>query len=91
MRVIFIWMKYGRKIKYLFWWTIKEIEAVRYTPWRRLRGKDVWLLLIFDFGTGWGVSCQHHALAVLYSRGNDPLCPLYRRLGGPQSRSEHRD
>jgi hypothetical protein len=25
------------------------------------------------------------------SRGNDPRYPLYRRLGGPQSRSGHRD
>jgi hypothetical protein len=37
-----------------------------------------------------GVSGQHHALAALYPRGKDPRYPLYRRLGGPQSRSGHR-
>jgi hypothetical protein len=34
-----------------------------------------------------GVSGQHHASAALYPRGKDPRYPLYRRLGGPQSRS----
>jgi hypothetical protein len=34
-----------------------------------------------------GVSGQCHALAALYPRGNDAQYPLYRRLGGPQSRS----
>jgi hypothetical protein len=33
-----------------------------------------------------GVSSQHHAPAALYPRGKDPRYPLYRRLGGPQSR-----
>jgi hypothetical protein len=28
--------------------------------------------------------------AALYTRGNDPWLLLYRRLGGPQSRSGHR-
>jgi hypothetical protein len=37
-----------------------------------------------------GVSGQHHVLAALYPRGKDPRYPLYRRLGGPQSRSGHR-
>jgi hypothetical protein len=37
-----------------------------------------------------GVSGQHHAPAALYPRGKDPRYPLYRRLGGPQSRSGHR-
>jgi hypothetical protein len=32
-----------------------------------------------------GVSGQHHAPAALY-----PRYPLYRRLGGPQSRSGHK-
>jgi hypothetical protein len=34
------------------------------------------------------VSGQHHAPAALYARGKSPRYPLYRRLGGPQSRSE---
>jgi hypothetical protein len=37
-----------------------------------------------------GVSGQHHAPAALYLREKDPRYPLYRRLGGPQSRSGHR-
>jgi hypothetical protein len=37
-----------------------------------------------------GVSGQHHAPVALYPRGKDPRYPLYRRLGGPQSRSGHR-
>jgi hypothetical protein len=37
-----------------------------------------------------GVSGQRHALAALYPRGNDPLYPLDRRLGGPQSWSGQR-
>jgi hypothetical protein len=36
-----------------------------------------------------GVSGQRHAPAALYPRGKDPRYPLYRRLGGPQSRSGH--
>jgi hypothetical protein len=34
-----------------------------------------------------GVSGQRHAPAARYPRGKDPRYPLYRRLGGPQSRS----
>jgi hypothetical protein len=37
-----------------------------------------------------GVSGQRHAPAALYPRGKDPLYPLDRRLGGPQSRSGRR-
>jgi hypothetical protein len=37
-----------------------------------------------------GVSGQRHAPAALYPWGKDPRYPLYRRLGGPQSRSGHR-
>jgi hypothetical protein len=37
-----------------------------------------------------GVTCQRHAPAALYPRGKDPRYPLYRKLGGPQSRSGHR-
>jgi hypothetical protein len=36
------------------------------------------------------VSGQRHAPAALYPRGKDLRYPLYRRLGGPQSRSGHR-
>jgi hypothetical protein len=37
-----------------------------------------------------GVSGQRHAPTALYSPGKDARYPLYRRLGGPQSRSGHR-
>jgi hypothetical protein len=37
-----------------------------------------------------GVSGQHHAPAALYPGRKDLRYPLYRRLGGPQSRSGHR-
>jgi hypothetical protein len=37
-----------------------------------------------------GVSGQRHAPAALYRRRKDLGYPLYRRLGGPQSRSGHR-
>jgi hypothetical protein len=32
------------------------------------------------------VSSQPHSAATLYPRGKEPWYPLYRRLGGPQSR-----
>jgi hypothetical protein len=38
-----------------------------------------------------GVSGQRHALAALWPRRKDPRYPLYRSLGGPQSRSGHRE
>jgi hypothetical protein len=40
----------------------------------------------FYLDTRW-VSGQRHAPATIWPRGKDPL---YRKLGGPQSRSEHR-
>jgi hypothetical protein len=44
----------------------------------------------FTTSTLYGVSGQCHAPAALYSRRKDPRHPLYRRLGGPQSRSGNR-
>jgi hypothetical protein len=40
-----------------------------------------------------GANGQRHAPAALYRRGGgeDPQYPLDRRLGGPQTRSGHRD
>jgi hypothetical protein len=37
-----------------------------------------------------GVCGQRHTPAVLYPRGKNPQYPLYRRHGGPQSRSGHK-
>jgi hypothetical protein len=38
-----------------------------------------------------GVNSQRHAPVALYPPGKYPRYPFYRRLGGPQSRSGHRD
>jgi hypothetical protein len=38
----------------------------------------------------YGVSGQGYAPDAFYPQGKDPRYPLYRRLGGPQSRSGHR-
>jgi hypothetical protein len=38
-----------------------------------------------------GVSDLRQAWAALYLQGKDHRYPLYRRLGGSQSRSGHRD
>jgi hypothetical protein len=62
-------------------------KCPHYTPWRRLGRQVVQLLLIHNLGTRWGWA---HAPAVLYPRGKDHPYPLYRRLGGPQSRSGRR-
>jgi hypothetical protein len=31
-----------------------KVKQSRYTPWRRLGGEEVQLLLILDLGTRWG-------------------------------------
>jgi hypothetical protein len=49
-----------------------KVKWSRYTPWRRMGWEEVSLLLIFNLGTRWGVSDQHHAPAALYPRGKDP-------------------
>jgi hypothetical protein len=51
-----------------------------------------WFYSFYSFLTSAldGVSGQHHAPAALYPRGKDPRYPLYRGLGGSQSRSGHR-
>jgi hypothetical protein len=40
-----------------------------------------------DLGTCWGVVGGQHHVAVALPPGRSPRYPLYRRLGGPQSRS----
>jgi hypothetical protein len=67
----------------------KKIKLSLYRPWRRLGGEE-YSSYSFTASTLDGVSGQHHAPAALYPRGKDPRYPLYRRLGGPQSRSGHR-
>jgi len=64
----------------------ESLKKSRYTPWRRLGGEEVWLLLIHNLGTRWGEWSASRPGRAL-SRGKDPRYPLDRRLGGPQSRS----
>jgi hypothetical protein len=33
---------------------IIKVKLSRYTPWRHMGGKEVWLLLILNLGTRWG-------------------------------------
>jgi hypothetical protein len=60
-----------------------------HTPWWRLGGEEVssysFLSSALDGGE-WSASRLGRALFP----GKDPRYPLYRRLGGPQSRSGHR-
>jgi hypothetical protein len=67
-----------------------KAKQSRYTPWWRLVGgrrysSYSFLTLILD-GGGWSASRPGRALP----RGKDFRYPLYRRLGGPQSRSGHK-
>jgi hypothetical protein len=58
----------------------------RYTPWLRLgeRRYSAYSFLTWALDVGeWSTSRPGRILP----RGKDPLYPLYRRLGGPQSRS----
>jgi hypothetical protein len=66
------------------------IKQSRYTPWKRLGGEGVQLLLIHDLGTRWGWVVSITPRPRCTPGGQDPRYPLERRLGGPQSRSEHR-
>jgi hypothetical protein len=51
------------------------------------RGKEVYLLLILDLGTGGcnGVFGQRHSQAEFCSWEKEPWNPLDKRMGGPQS------
>jgi hypothetical protein len=61
-----------------------KVKQSRYTPWRRLGGEE-YSSYLFTTSALEGVSGQRHVPAALY-----PRYPLYRTLGGPQSRSGHR-
>jgi hypothetical protein len=67
----------------------KKVKQSRYTPWRRLGVEEYsfysFLTSALDGGE-WSASRPDRALP----RGKDPWYPLYRMLGGPQSRSGHR-
>jgi hypothetical protein len=75
------------KVKHLL---NKKVKAVHYTPERRLRERRYSSYSFSNSaldGGEWSASRPDHALF----RGKDPQYPLYRRLGGPQSRSGHGD
>jgi hypothetical protein len=55
-----------------------------------LGGEDLYLLLVVDLGIRWG-EWSASRLGRALPPEKDPLYPLYRRLGGPQSRSGCRD
>jgi hypothetical protein len=60
------------------------------TPWRRIEGVEVWLHTFFDLGTRWR-RVVSFTPRPLYPQGKSPWYPLYKRLGGPQSRSGRSD
>jgi hypothetical protein len=70
--------------------TIKKVTQSRYTSWRRL-GERRYSSYSFSTsaldGGEWSASRPGRDL----TRGKDPRYPLYRRLGGPQNRSGHRE
>jgi hypothetical protein len=66
---------------------VKQSKAV--PPWRSLGGEE-YSSYLFPTSALDGMSGLRHAPAAPYPRRKDPRYPLYRRLGGPQSRSGHR-
>jgi hypothetical protein len=68
----------------------KKVKQSRYTPWRRLgeRRHSSYSFSTSALDAGWVVSITPRPR--FYPRGKDPRYPLDRRLGGPQSRSEHK-
>jgi hypothetical protein len=64
-------------------------KAVPLHAMEALGGEVVQLLLILDLGTRWGAWSASRPGRALAPRKEHPV-PLFRRLGGPQSRSGHR-
>jgi hypothetical protein len=58
-----------------------KVKQSRYTPWRRLGGEEVQLLLILDLGNRRGVSGQRHAPAALFPTGKGPPVPIVQEAG----------
>jgi hypothetical protein len=70
------------------YWDNNASKAVPIPPCSVQGGEELRLLLILDLSTRWvewSASCPGRALP-----SGKPRCPLYRRLGGPQSWSRHR-
>jgi hypothetical protein len=78
---------YGCKWHMQFFIFLSKLS--HHTPWRRL-GERMYSSYSFSTsaldGGEWSASRPNRALAP----GKDPRYPLYRRLGGPESRSGHR-
>jgi hypothetical protein len=70
--------------------SIKEAKEIAQYTYGGAGGERMYSSYSFTTSVLDGVSGQRHAPAALYPRGNEPRYPLYRRLGGPQSRSGHR-
>jgi hypothetical protein len=70
-----------------FWFQKQSSPATRHGgAWGERRYSSYLLMTSALDGGEWSASRPGRAL----SRGKDPRYLLYRRLGGPQSRSEHR-
>jgi hypothetical protein len=64
----------------------KQAKQSHNTPMEK-RGDRMYGSYSFKISALDGVSGERHAPAALYPREKDPRYELYRRLGGPQSRS----
>jgi hypothetical protein len=42
------------RVLLVYTWSNVKVKQSRYTPWRRLGGEEIQLLLIHDLGTRWG-------------------------------------
>jgi hypothetical protein len=86
---------YGKPEERSIWtlprgWTVKKkVKLSRYTLWRHMGGERYSSYLYLTSAL-MRVSGQRHAPAAFYTRGKDPMYPLDRRLGGPQSPSGRR-
>jgi hypothetical protein len=57
-----------------------KVKVSRYTPWRRLGGEEVQLLLILNLGTGWGWVVVI-TLRPRFTPGKGPLVPIVQEAG----------
>jgi hypothetical protein len=58
-----------------------KVKQSRYTPWRRLGGEKVQLLLILDLGTRWGWVVSVYAPAAFLHPGKGPPVPIVQEAG----------
>jgi hypothetical protein len=60
-----------------------KVKLARYTPWRRLGGEELRLLLILNLGMEDGGELSASRPGCALPPGKGPRYPLDRRLGGP--------